>query len=69
MFYEVVGFRRTAGTSKKTNKDYSGYIVFSNLLRTASPVTLLNSVSFLISWAMYPRLGNLSGFSIMRMGI
>lgn len=28
MFYEVVGFRRTSGTSKKTNKDYSGYIVF-----------------------------------------
>lgn len=28
--YEVVGFRRSVGTSKKTGKDFSGYIVFFN---------------------------------------
>lgn len=31
MEYEVVGFRRSVGTSKKTGKDFSGYIVFFNL--------------------------------------
>lgn len=31
MEYEVVGFRRSVGTSKKTGKDYSGYVVFFNL--------------------------------------
>lgn len=28
MNYEVIGVRRSAGTSKKTGKPYSGYIVF-----------------------------------------
>ena len=28
---EVVGFRRSVGTSKKTGKEFSGYIVFFNL--------------------------------------
>lgn len=28
MNYEVIGVRRAAGTSKKTGKDYAGYIVF-----------------------------------------
>lgn len=28
--YEVVGFRRSVGTSKKTGKDFAGYIVFFN---------------------------------------
>lgn len=32
--YEVVGFRKSAGTSKKTGKEFSGYIVFFNLLQT-----------------------------------
>ena len=26
--YEIIGYRRCAGTSKKTGKSYSGYIVF-----------------------------------------
>lgn len=28
MSYEVIGFRRSVGTSKKTGRDFSGYIVF-----------------------------------------
>lgn len=28
---EVVGFRRSEGTSKKTGKPFAGYIVFFNL--------------------------------------
>lgn len=28
MHYEIIGVRRSAGTSKKTGKPYSGYIVF-----------------------------------------
>jgi len=28
MQYQVIGVRRSAGTSKKTGKPYSGYIVF-----------------------------------------
>lgn len=26
--FEIIGFRRSQGTSKKTNKPYSGYIIF-----------------------------------------
>lgn len=29
--YEVVGFRKSAGTSKKTGNQFSGYIVFFTL--------------------------------------
>lgn len=33
MFYEVLGFRHSAGISKKTNKPYSGNFVFFKFAR------------------------------------